>query len=372
MADTYSVQVVGDERRCFHGDHHFLTVEFQVSAGGTTCIIRPHPGFDPNGWGPSPYLHPYIAGADPRDVETYSVSAAEHGIEVSVAGGVSRPPSGAYGTWSLGMTFTYDLAGKRVSGAGTCSIDLPDVLFGVGDLNIYRIASNYLRSVPLLTCAVGDTGDMTHVDVIRGVQPSTWAPPDDSCPGDISDEMRVRVNGRLNLVNTRAQGYGYQIAPAYKPTVEIGLERTSPPSGIPLIFCGFYDETYDDFTSDNVGVSAVVRSSSPATHFNFSVSYESTALPGDDQDRDFDGVVDSIDPFPHCPTCPGNLSCPATESLDRDANGDDVQFFVACLLGGMPSSPGCGCADMDADDVIDSADADLFVEAVLGVTPICP
>lgn len=94
------------------------------------------------------------------------------------------------------------------------------------------------------------------------------------------------------------------------------------------------------------------------------------ALPGDDQDMDFDGVVDSIDSFPRCPTYPGNLTCPATESLDRDANGDDVQFFVACLLGGMPSSP--GCADMDANDVIDSADAVLFVEAVLAVTPTCP
>lgn len=371
--DEYSVEVLGDERRCFFGDHHFLTVQFLSLGGGTTCIMRPHPGLDPNGWGTTPYLHPFIAGADPHDVSTESVNALGDGIRVSVSGGVSRSPSDTYGTWALDLTFQYNPADKRVSGSGSYSITLPGTLLNVGDLNLYRIASNYLQSVPLLTCVVGNTGDMSTVDIIRGPDQSTWAPPDDSCPGDISDEMLVRVNGNLNIVNTIAQGHPFQIAPAYKPTVAIGVELTSAPSGIPLIFCGFYDEAHNqDYASDNVGINAVVLSSSPATQFTFSVTFDSTALPGDEEDQDFDAIVDSVDPFPYCPTYPGNLTCPGAATLDLMANGSDIQRFVECLIGGTPSSPGCGCADMDANNVIDTSDTAMFVGSLLGIAPTCP
>ena len=115
-----------------------------------------------------------------------------------------------------------------------------------------------------------------------------------------------------------------------------------------------------------------IKRSSPLTQYDFTVTFDSTALPGDAHDLDFDGILDSVDPFPLCPTCPGNLTCPAGPSIDRQRDGRDIQGFVSCLLSGTPTTLGYGCADIDGNSVLDTTDSDLFVNLLLDSTPSCP
>ncbi|HVP10205.1 MAG TPA: hypothetical protein VMV94_03355 [Phycisphaerae bacterium] len=370
-AQTYTVEIVGTERRCKLDGFHFLT----VIADQGVLAIRGHPGVDPNGWGYTWYPEAFIAGAVLHHLTGESVTAEADHITVTASGGVSRGSDDTYGTWTIQLTFQYDPVAKRITGSGSYSISLPGTLSGVGDLNLYRIASNYLQNVPLLTCTYGDTGDMTDVQADEEVQHFTWVPPPPPedpgfFPQDHTGSLLVQVSGRLNNVDTMAQGHPFAIAAAYKPSVSVGLVSSDP--GIAMIFGALYDQSHNqDFAADNVGITPLVLSSSPSTEFSFSVTFESSALPGDGNDADFDGIVDGLDPFPNCGTCPGNLSCPGGATVDRQANGGDIEVFVGCLLVGSATAPGCGCADMDANDVIDASDAGLFVDAILGLSMAC-
>ncbi|MFO0973540.1 MAG: choice-of-anchor Q domain-containing protein [Phycisphaerae bacterium] len=73
-----------------------------------------------------------------------------------------------------------------------------------------------------------------------------------------------------------------------------------------------------------------------------------------------------------CTTCRGDMNG------DNRVDGADVQQYVACILAGPAPvvAPGCGCADMDADGLLDlSIDLDLFIRKVVGIgdpNPACP
>ncbi len=73
--------------------------------------------------------------------------------------------------------------------------------------------------------------------------------------------------------------------------------------------------------------------------------------------------------------CEGPVVCVCQGLLgdvDGDSNRDglDIGPFTACYLAGVPTTPGCGCADMDANGVVDDLDVDLFVDCLLGLG--CP
>jgi len=53
---------------------------------------------------------------------------------------------------------------------------------------------------------------------------------------------------------------------------------------------------------------------------------------------------------------------PGDMNLDGEVDGDDVQFFVDCLLG--TGAPNCVCADLDGGGV-SLSDVALFVSALL-------
>jgi len=58
LAD-YSIQNVSEEYRMYKGDQHFMSLIYQDSI----YAFCPHPGNDPNGWGSTLYLQPFLPGA---------------------------------------------------------------------------------------------------------------------------------------------------------------------------------------------------------------------------------------------------------------------------------------------------------------------
>lgn len=74
--------------------------------------------------------------------------------------------------------------------------------------------------------------------------------------------------------------------------------------------------------------------------------------------------------------CEGSVpcTCGATVYGDLDGNslvnGNDIDEFVLCLLNGDPQTPGCECADMNQNGVINDVDTTLFVKCL--ISEICP
>ena len=70
-------------------------------------------------------------------------------------------PGRDYGSWAFGMYFRYDELHRHILGNGTYAIRLAGNLGDqTGDLNIFKIARNYLDDVPLLSGGIVNTGDM--------------------------------------------------------------------------------------------------------------------------------------------------------------------------------------------------------------------
>lgn len=363
-AQTYNVATVNTngttEYRCFLGTNHFLSI---IDDGNGTFALRPHPGVDVNGWGSTLYLQPFLPGAVLGHTATPTFTIFSDHIAVAVGGAVSRGASATYGSWAGQLDLRFDPVTKHVTGSGSYAITLDGPLTGLGDLNLLKIASNFLNGVPLLTCGTGDSGDMSNATVDEDVQHFVWHPPSAPAffPQDLTDTLAIVVEGRLNQVDTLAQGHAFGIAAAYKPLLSVGL--TSNQAGIDMIFGAIYDlARAQDFAADNVGITPLILGSTNATQFSFGVTLDATALPGDGHDVDFDGIPDASDPILRCATCPGDVA------RDCHVDGRDVGAFVTCLLAGSTSTPGCGCADMDASGTIDQAEVTALVARLLGTT----
>ena len=281
---AYSIEQVDNngitEHRFMFNKHHFMTL---IDDNGT-LNLRPRPGVDVNGWGSSWYVQPFLPGAVLGHTIIDSLTADSEGIHVSASGSVSYGESSTYGTWSITMDFNYNAAEKKITGIGEYSIILDETLTDTtGDLNLYKIASNYLDDVPLLSAGIGDTGDMKQADVVGDSFNFTWVPPDQPSyfPNDISDYLLIDVVGQYNNVDTEAQGYE-PIEPAYKPSLKVIL--ISQQAGLEMIFGGIYDwEKRQLFWEDNVGITPLILKQSTETEFRFNVEFESKALPGDGQ-----------------------------------------------------------------------------------------
>ncbi|MCS7338887.1 MAG: hypothetical protein NZ739_11755 [Verrucomicrobiae bacterium] len=272
------------EYRCYLHGHHFLSV---INDGGA-FVLRPHPGVDANGWGSSIYLQPFLAGpgVELARAEVDAVVPAGNGVLVSASGAVCAPFGMTYGTWQSSLLFRYDPTNKLVSGTGMYSIALSGPLPSApGDLNVYKLASNFLTNVPVLSGGYGNTGDMSTVWVVgsNSVGPIAfeWDPVrlPAHCPSEQFSRVSVTVVGQYNEVDTAAQGF-CPIQAACKPTVGIELASLTP--DVPLIFCGFYAlSEATNFAADNVGVNAVVLRTANQTNFVFEVGIHSAALPYD-------------------------------------------------------------------------------------------
>lgn len=272
------------EYQFFHENHHFMTL---LENPDGAVALRPHPGTDVNGWGSTWYVNAFLPPGELRGGSVDMVEASDTGIVAVLSGTVARGAAAAYGTWSCEMTITDDRAAKIIEGTGNYTVSLTRMLNPeTGDLNLGRIASNYLTEVPLLGGGTGDTGDMTQVDATGGHAPSydfqfTWSPPAQPAhyPSDTTDRLSIHVSGAHNLVDTAAMGYA-SIADAYKPSLHVTLASGEP--GADLTFGAAYTLDHArDFWEDNVGVTPLIRVGNPHIVFQFDLSFSSAALPED-------------------------------------------------------------------------------------------
>jgi hypothetical protein len=268
----------GVERRCYRDGHHFLSI---LNENGIFAL-RPHPGVDLNGWGSTLYLQPFLPGADLRSSVISLCQTGPGGIQVAATGLVSRGTLDQYGTWDTSMTFQYDRLAKQMSATGQYTIRLAGVLGpATGDLNLAKLASNYLDDVPLVDGTTNDTGDMAHAHVVAGHLNTIWNPSEQPryFPNDQTSNLLINVSGAFNQVDTAAQGH-HAIQAAFKPSLKLTLTSETPE--IPMIFGGLYDTSKaQDFSADNVGITPLVLTSSTSTQFQFTIAIESAALPGD-------------------------------------------------------------------------------------------
>ena len=277
---NYSVAVSGVspvvEYRFMYGSRHFMTL---IDSAGA-FVLRPHPGDDVNGWGSSLYLQPFLPGAvlGHTVIGKAAVSDDNSQIEVEASGHVSKGTIETYGDWTVSISFTYDAAAQKISGTGVYSINLQDELTtDTHDLNLYKLASNYLQDVPLLSGGTGDTGDMKWADVTGNNFSFRWIP--DELPGcflfdNPATWLTVDCVGNYNEVDTAAQGYS-SIVPAQKPGLKINL--TMQNAGSTMIFGAIFDTTKAaDFWEDNVGITPLILAPCSQTQYSFDVTVEST------------------------------------------------------------------------------------------------
>lgn len=249
------------ERRCYSDGFHFLSI---LSTDGIFAL-RPHPGVDLNGWGSTLYLQPFLPGAVLQGSEVTDCTAYSDRIDVAVTGLVSRGASDQYGTWGLELTCTHDRLGKTLAASGRYTIDLAAPLGDdTGDLNLAKLASNYLDDVPLVDGTTNDTGDMAYAQIVAGLLVTNWNPSllPGYFPSNQTSNLTVNVVGAFNCVDTRAQGH-HAIQAAYKPSLSFSL--VSEQEDIPMIFGGIYETgSSSDFAADNVGITPLVLRTSIA------------------------------------------------------------------------------------------------------------
>ena len=178
------------------------------------------------------------------------------------------------------MLLSYDAVARQVNGVGDYTVALDGPLSAAtGDLNLYRIASNYLDEAPLLDGQVGDTGDMDRAEALGNCFRFTWAPEEipSFFPNYTTDWLWVDVQGQYNHVDTAALGYE-PIAPASKPSVQVLLN--SMRYGVPMTFGAMYDTAGSlHFWEDNVGITPLILTNAVDTDFYFAVEFVSQEGP---------------------------------------------------------------------------------------------
>ena len=282
QSNIYSVDQIpaaeGVEYRFKLNDFHFMSL---VHVGGI-FDLRPHPGCDINGWGSSWYAQPYLPGATLTHTTISAIATDAGGVHLTATGKVSRNLTDSFGIWTTVIGFQYSPSERLVLGRGRYTITLAGPLSGAtGDLNLYKIASNYLYSVPLRSGGYGDTGDMKAAEVTApGMSGYAWIPPNQPShfPNDQIDSLSIDVLGNYNTVDTLALSQTtIPIASAYKPDLSVTLTSQQPNIG--MIFGGVYGLPLSrTFWADNVGITPLILAASTKTEFDFDVGFASRAL----------------------------------------------------------------------------------------------
>ena len=272
--EFYDSQTGATQHRFYFNGHHFLTV---IDDKGT-FNIRSHPGVDIDGWGSSLYLQPFLPGAILNHTTIKSITIEDDGIRVIANGLVSKGNNSNYGNWDTDLLFSYNPELKEVIGNGDYNIALTDLLSGVNqDLNLYKLASNYLDDVDLLNGSTGDTGDMKYA-IVNGEKNFNFLWNPSLQPSHFPNEENYYLS--IETVGDYYQLDTTEINPAYKPSLRIDLD--SDKTWIPMIFGGIYTtEKSQMFWEDNVGITPLILKKSTDTDFNFKVAFNSRALPDD-------------------------------------------------------------------------------------------
>uniref|UniRef100_A0A0G4I5F3 Uncharacterized protein n=1 Tax=Chromera velia CCMP2878 TaxID=1169474 RepID=A0A0G4I5F3_9ALVE len=236
--------------------------------------LRPRPNHDPNGWGTSIYMQPFFPAARLDYTGEVEATAEEDGVHVKAVGGVSEGDANAPGNWSLNGTFSFDDESRVVKGVGTYSIRLFEPLSELdGDLNLMKLASNYLLDVPLLSGGRGDTGDMTQVEVTASNFHINWSPPTRPSfyPSESASRLLMNMTGDFyDLDSTEWDGFEGRIAAACKPSVEFLLDCSKE-----VRFGALYDTTVARlYWMDNIGVTPLLHSDTHPDTKNVDCTFE--------------------------------------------------------------------------------------------------
>jgi len=274
FSQPYSIIQTGNEYRLMFEEFHFLSILYE----NEIHAFRPHPGQDINGWGSTMYAQPFLPGAVLGYTTIDSVVANKQGVNCYSNGFVSMGENENYGNWNMFFHFEYVPEMKKIEGAGEYTISLESNLSNeTGDLNLFKIASNYLFDVPLLCDTInGETGDMEKAEFTGNTyaNPITWIPTDSNLfVWQYTDSLSIDMKGCYNNVDTEAQGYA-PIEPAFKPGIKVTINSIEP--GLEMIVGGIYDfELGQDFWEDNVGITPLILKESEKTEFSFAIEFES-------------------------------------------------------------------------------------------------
>ncbi len=264
----------GTEYRFYRGTQHFLSL-IHLESGA--LVLRPHPSLaELDAWGSSCALMTFLAGADVRGAQAPIIQCTAKGFKVEAEGVIPMGATDEAGSWSWDMEMRYLPEQERVTGSGIYKVNI-DSADGIAltDANLYRVTSSFMTDVPLRSGGIGDTGDMSKVEVDGGSFQFTWVPDEQPgfFPSDQTNRLEVEVLGAYNEVDTAAQGYA-PIKPAHKPTIRIVLETVD---GKPLLsFGAMYDlSAATQFWADNVGVVALRLKPVAGEALELKVSFDS-------------------------------------------------------------------------------------------------
>ena len=254
-AATYKVTKVtvaaskSTEYRLFCDSKHFASV---ILDANKAVAIRPHPGNDVNGWGSTWYPEPFLPGAVLRG-SSVALQVTGNNIVLKAKGVVSKGERSSYGAYTTSLNFSFNPTLKQVFASGNYAITLSGFLGDTtGDLNLCKIASNYLNNVPLLGGGLGNTGDMARVDVSDDLSDYSWFPTQQPAffPGERLLNINMNVVGQYNNVDTAAQGFA-PIAAAYKPSLEVYYSFHLPPNTNDMIPSPVLLDTFTKMSSVN-------------------------------------------------------------------------------------------------------------------------
>ncbi len=281
------------EQRLFLDDHHFGSILDK----NDVIAFRPHPGMDLDGWGCTLYLHPFLALSEPGR-GTVVVTPGPDGIGVSVTGDVNSA-SGDAGDFAITLNFQFNEGTRSITGVGSYTVTLASLLTSQ-DLDLYRLASNMLENVPLLTGGTGVTGDSEPLTFTLGTYSTTWDPLTSiwnpfyyGFGDDAGSRLHISLPGLHNLVDTVRQDRDPRQEPinrAYKPSIEVEIATTD--STDIVMFGGSLDTSTDPVTgivqsenayADNLGVHAIINRAIQRTGFSFDLNISSTPIPGDNK-----------------------------------------------------------------------------------------
>jgi hypothetical protein len=291
----YTFQRKDETIQLFEGKHHFLTIVYEAGI----FVLRTHPGHDKNGWGTSLYLQPFFPGAVLRGTMIDSLTPTDTGVMLKARGIVCHGVDASEGEWSAELVLMYDSKNSVVQGEGTYHVSLIRSLeaINVGDLSLFKIASNYLHNVPHYDGSIGDTGDFKEVGFnfddqherwdLTQLQNSTFFRP------DIKTEKKLvcTLTGNCYDDDSKAQGFDTRsIAQAFKP----GLEITLLPDKIyPLSLFAQYANRVDPeaterygreirlsetYWHDNVGITPLILQKGKEQEFYFHLTFRSDSI----------------------------------------------------------------------------------------------
>lgn len=131
-----------------------------------------------------------------------------------------------------------------------------------------------------------------------------------------------------------------------------------------LIFSVDDDDPFTGFADESGGMMPGMIYGSFMTGFSFPLLAAGDPALQDDIDAITNWCESLNPPAPPC-LCPGDLNS------DTFLNGLDIQPFLDCVLSGPAPAPGCDCADLNGDGLVEFLDVADFVALLIGGA-VCP